>query len=190
MGCVVWKKFIRASLTICNISYLLLPLPLLDSAQLLQQRSEQRIESGDKTDSPEEWLNRLPQLAKHLEAPLYRTAPSLNAYNDTSTLVTRLQQVTMKVGMKMKIKMKQKVKEAAEATQPRAAEVPPKISRVPPPPFVDPAVLEERKRTVSAYAMQDRTPPPFVDPAVFEERMRTVSSAHPPASGTGVEDES
>merc|ERR1711862_830842 len=41
--------------------------------QLLQQR---------KPNAPQEWLKKLPQMAKRLEESLYRSAPSFEAYND------------------------------------------------------------------------------------------------------------
>lgn len=50
--------------------------------------SEQRLRQ--KPDVPQEWLNKLPQMAKRMEMFLYRAAPSLDAYNDIATLDQRL----------------------------------------------------------------------------------------------------
>jgi hypothetical protein len=61
--------------------------------QLLRQR---------KPNAPQEWLNKLPQMAKRFEESLYRSAPSFEAYNDISTLKQRLQQLAMNIGMKTK----------------------------------------------------------------------------------------
>ncbi|KAL7549755.1 hypothetical protein ACHAWF_013022 [Thalassiosira exigua] len=61
--------------------------------QLLRQR---------KPNAPQEWLNKLPQMAKRLEESLYRAAPSFEAYNNISTLKQRLQQLAMNIGMKTK----------------------------------------------------------------------------------------
>eukprot|EP00977_Amphora_coffeiformis_P009075 scaffold2062_cov166-Amphora_coffeaeformis.AAC.3 len=64
---------------------------------LLQQR---------KPNAPQEWLKKLPQMAKRLEESLYRAAKSFDEYNDASTLKTRLQQLAVNIGMKTK-KMQQ-----------------------------------------------------------------------------------
>lgn len=47
-----------------------------------------------------EWLNKLPQMAKQLEVSLYRNAVSFQAYMDMSTLKTRLQQIAVEVSRK------------------------------------------------------------------------------------------
>jgi E1A/CREB-binding protein len=64
---------------------------------LLQQR---------KPNAPQEWLKKLPQMAKRLEESLYRSAKSFEEYNDATTLKTRLQQLAVNIGMKTK-KMQQ-----------------------------------------------------------------------------------
>ncbi|GKY91017.1 hypothetical protein MPSEU_000074500 [Mayamaea pseudoterrestris] len=64
---------------------------------LLQQR---------KPNAPQEWLKKLPQMAKRLEESLYRSAKSFDEYNDASTLKNRLQQLAINIGMKTK-KMQQ-----------------------------------------------------------------------------------
>eukprot|EP00554_Chaetoceros_debilis_P004040 CAMPEP_0194085526 /NCGR_PEP_ID=MMETSP0149-20130528/17743_1 /TAXON_ID=122233 /ORGANISM="Chaetoceros debilis, Strain MM31A-1" /LENGTH=1623 /DNA_ID=CAMNT_0038768423 /DNA_START=348 /DNA_END=5219 /DNA_ORIENTATION=+ len=56
--------------------------------QLLQAR---------KPNAPQDWLNKLPQMAKRLEETLYRTAPTFAAYNDANTLKQRLQQLAMRM---------------------------------------------------------------------------------------------
>ena len=58
--------------------------------QICQQR---------KPNAPQEWLKKLPQLAKRLEESLYLSAPSFEAYNDLNTLKQRLQQLAMNIGM-------------------------------------------------------------------------------------------
>jgi E1A/CREB-binding protein len=64
---------------------------------LLQQR---------KPNAPQEWLKKLPQMAKRLEESLYRSAKSFVEYNDANTLKQRLQQLAVNIGMKTK-KMQQ-----------------------------------------------------------------------------------
>lgn len=64
---------------------------------LLQQR---------KPNAPQEWLKKLPQMAKRLEESLYRSAKSFAEYNDAGTLKQRLQQLAVNIGMKTK-KMQQ-----------------------------------------------------------------------------------
>jgi E1A/CREB-binding protein len=64
---------------------------------LLQQR---------KPNAPQEWLKKLPQMAKRLEESLYRSATSFAEYNDVNTLKQRLQQLAVNIGMKSK-KMQQ-----------------------------------------------------------------------------------
>jgi E1A/CREB-binding protein len=60
---------------------------------LLQQR---------KPNAPQEWLKKLPQMAKRLEESLYRTATSFEEYNDANTLKHRLQQLAVNIGQKTK----------------------------------------------------------------------------------------
>ena len=59
-----------------------------------------------KPNAPEEWLKKLPQMAKRLEESLYRSATSFAEYNDANTLKQRLQQLAVSIGMKTK-KMQQ-----------------------------------------------------------------------------------
>ena len=74
--------------------------------QLLRQR---------KPNAPQEWLNKLPQVAKRLEESLYRSSPSFEVYKDISTLKARLQQLAMNIGMKTKRIQQQQ--QAAEPTR-------------------------------------------------------------------------
>eukprot|EP00571_Detonula_confervacea_P015865 CAMPEP_0172301040 /NCGR_PEP_ID=MMETSP1058-20130122/3011_1 /TAXON_ID=83371 /ORGANISM="Detonula confervacea, Strain CCMP 353" /LENGTH=1734 /DNA_ID=CAMNT_0013011029 /DNA_START=299 /DNA_END=5503 /DNA_ORIENTATION=+ len=76
--------------------------------QLLRQR---------KPNAPQEWLNKLPQMAKRLEESLYRSAPSFDAYNDISTLKQRLQQLAMNIGMKTKRMQHQQQAQVAQQQQ-------------------------------------------------------------------------
>mmetsp|Transcript_7569 Transcript_7569/g.10469 ORF Transcript_7569/g.10469 Transcript_7569/m.10469 type:complete len:207 (-) Transcript_7569:167-787(-) len=50
-----------------------------------------------KRNAPQEWLNKLPQMAKRLEELLYRSAPSFDSYNDVNTLKQRLQQLAKEI---------------------------------------------------------------------------------------------
>ena len=66
------------------------------------RRSQHRVKllkQKDKKASPE-WLTKLPQMVKQLEVSLYRSAPSFEAYSDTSTLKMRLQQLAMEIAKK------------------------------------------------------------------------------------------
>lgn len=56
--------------------------------QLLQAR---------KPNAPQDWLNKLPQMAKRLEETLYRQAASFAEYSDASSLKSRLQQLAMRM---------------------------------------------------------------------------------------------
>lgn len=56
--------------------------------QLLQAR---------KPNAPQDWLSKLPQMAKRLEETLYRQAASFTEYSDASTLKNRLQQLAMRM---------------------------------------------------------------------------------------------
>ena len=65
-----------------------------NSVHLLKQR---------KPNAPQDWLKKLPQMAKRLEESLYRSAKSFDEYNDASTLKQRLQQLAHNIGMKTKM---------------------------------------------------------------------------------------
>jgi E1A/CREB-binding protein len=79
---------------------------------LLQQR---------KPNAPQEWLKKLPQMAKRLEESLYRSARSFNEYNDANTLKQRLQQLAVNIGMKTK-KLQQQQAVQGQQAQPLAAQ--------------------------------------------------------------------
>jgi len=76
--------------------------------QLLRQR---------KPNAPQEWLNKLPQMAKRLEESLYRAAPSFEAYKDVNTLKQRLQQLAMNIGMKTKTAQARAAQQKAQTSQ-------------------------------------------------------------------------
>ena len=57
------------------------------------------LKQRDRDASPE-WLQKLPQMVKQLEVSLYRSAPSFDAYADTSTLKRRLQQLAAEIARK------------------------------------------------------------------------------------------
>ena len=65
-----------------------------------------------KPNAPQDWLKKLPQMAKRLEESLYRGASSFQAYSDESTLKQRLQQLALNIGANKNKKM-----EAARAKQ-------------------------------------------------------------------------
>jgi len=77
-----------------------LPLSLVNP---IQHHSVKLLKQKDKNASPE-WLTKLPQMVKQLEVSLYRSAPSFEAYADTNTLKSRLQQLAMEIAKKSKAK--------------------------------------------------------------------------------------
>mmetsp|Transcript_9580 Transcript_9580/g.11848 ORF Transcript_9580/g.11848 Transcript_9580/m.11848 type:complete len:1772 (-) Transcript_9580:280-5595(-) len=81
--------------------------------QLLRQR---------KPNAPQEWLRRLPGMAKRLEESLYRSAPSFDAYNDFNTLKQRLQQLAMNIGMNKTKKMQERQAQAQAQAQTQLAQ--------------------------------------------------------------------
>eukprot|EP00563_Minutocellus_polymorphus_P002193 CAMPEP_0181047378 /NCGR_PEP_ID=MMETSP1070-20121207/14848_1 /TAXON_ID=265543 /ORGANISM="Minutocellus polymorphus, Strain NH13" /LENGTH=1781 /DNA_ID=CAMNT_0023126047 /DNA_START=297 /DNA_END=5642 /DNA_ORIENTATION=+ len=94
--------------------------------QLLQQR---------KPNAPQEWLNKLPQMAKRLEESLYRSAPSFEAYKDVTTLKQRLQQLAMNIGMKTKNAHAVKARQQQAAAQGQGAPPPGQGMSRPPPQY-------------------------------------------------------
>lgn len=58
---------------------------------LLQQR---------KPDAPQEWVKKLPDMARRLEDSLYRDANSIENYSDITTLKERLQKLAVNMGVK------------------------------------------------------------------------------------------
>jgi hypothetical protein len=61
--------------------------------------SSVKLLKKDRNSSPES-MNRLPQMAKHLEVSLYRNARSFEAYTDMNTLKQRLHQIAAEVSRK------------------------------------------------------------------------------------------
>ena len=88
---------------------------------LLQQR---------KPNAPDEWLKKLPQMAKRLEESLYRSAKSFDQYNDTSTLKQRLQQLAVNIGMKTK-KLQQLQQQQQQQKQQMALQQAPAATTLP-----------------------------------------------------------
>jgi E1A/CREB-binding protein len=76
--------------------------------QLLRQR---------KPNAPQEWLEKLPAMAKRLEESLYRSAPSFDAYNDINTLKQRLQQLAMTIGTKTRRMQQQQAAQQQQVQQ-------------------------------------------------------------------------
>eukprot|EP00587_Corethron_hystrix_P001372 CAMPEP_0113305838 /NCGR_PEP_ID=MMETSP0010_2-20120614/5322_1 /TAXON_ID=216773 ORGANISM="Corethron hystrix, Strain 308" /NCGR_SAMPLE_ID=MMETSP0010_2 /ASSEMBLY_ACC=CAM_ASM_000155 /LENGTH=1600 /DNA_ID=CAMNT_0000160371 /DNA_START=446 /DNA_END=5248 /DNA_ORIENTATION=- /assembly_acc=CAM_ASM_000155 len=75
-----------------------------------------------KPNAPQEWLKKLPQMAKRLEESLYRSAKSFDEYNNSSTLKFRLQQLAMTIGQKTqkkKLEEEQKKKERPSQSNPQ-----------------------------------------------------------------------
>ncbi len=63
------------------------------------RHSVKLLKQKDKNASSE-WLTKLPQMVKQLEVSLYRSAPSFEAYADTTNLKSRLQQLAMEIAKK------------------------------------------------------------------------------------------
>ena len=63
-----------------------------------------------KHNPSQEWLMKLPQMSRRLEEELFRSAPSLKAYLDRTTLNTRLQQLTNDIRKRCRQAEDEKVK--------------------------------------------------------------------------------
>merc|ERR1711884_611708 len=50
-----------------------------------------------KPNAPQEWLKKVPSMARRLEEPLYRCAQSFKAYADSRTLKERLRQLAQQI---------------------------------------------------------------------------------------------
>jgi hypothetical protein len=72
-----------------------------------------------KPNAPQDWLKKLPQMAKRLEESLYRSAKSFDEYNDASTLKQRLQQLAHNIGMKTKRIQQAQMQARAQQQQPQ-----------------------------------------------------------------------
>mmetsp|Transcript_26503 Transcript_26503/g.30812 ORF Transcript_26503/g.30812 Transcript_26503/m.30812 type:complete len:764 (-) Transcript_26503:73-2364(-) len=71
-----------------------------------------------KPNAPQDWLNKLPQMAKRLEDTLFKTAPNFESYNSPDTLKQRLQQLAMKMKQPRPHQQQQPHK-VAQAQQPQ-----------------------------------------------------------------------
>ena len=69
---------------------------LADSDTSDDNNSVQLLRLG-RSHAPPEWLAKLPHMAERLEETLYRAAPSFEAYNDVTTLKTRLTVLAMNI---------------------------------------------------------------------------------------------
>jgi len=58
------------------------------------------LHDEDKDIQPHEWLRKLPAMVQQLEASLYLSAPSFEAYADTSTLKDRLKLLAIEIAKK------------------------------------------------------------------------------------------
>ena len=115
---------------------------------LLQQR---------KPNAPQEWLRKLPQMAKRLEESLYRSAKSFEEYNDSNTLKHRLQQLALNIGMKSK-KLKQQQQQGVPVQPQAPAPIQPPQQFARPPVAAAPAPVQpiapQRPPAVAAAAPQ------------------------------------
>lgn len=127
---------------------------------LLQQR---------KPNAPQEWLKKLPQMAKRLEESLYRSAKSFNEYNDANTLKQRLQQLAVNIGMKTKKLQQQQALLQQQKLQQHQAQQ--QQQQVPPQPQPN-----QFARQTSAPAQQ-----PLVKPQT--QAPMQAAAPPPPASG-------
>lgn len=108
--CFLCVNFAHSSL--CLLGYV-----LEFSVHLLKQR---------KPNAPQDWLKKLPQMAKRLEESLYRSAKDFNEYNDATTLKARLQQLAHSIGMKTKrIQQAQMAQRAQQQQQQPPQQQPP-----------------------------------------------------------------
>jgi len=57
-----------------------------------------------RPDAPQEWLRKLPYMARRLEESLYRTATSRDEYNNHATLKQRLQSLALSMGAKANVR--------------------------------------------------------------------------------------
>jgi E1A/CREB-binding protein len=81
---------------------------------LLQQR---------KPNAPNDWVKKLPDMARRLEDSLYRTASSAEEYGNFNTLKHRLEQLTLSMGAKAAKKNASGPAQALPSTQPAAQPV-------------------------------------------------------------------
>lgn len=74
-----------------------------------------------KPNAPQDWLNKLPQMAQRLEESLFRSAPNFESYNDQNTLKQRLQQLAMK--MKNPRQQQQQIQARQMSSQPKQQQI-------------------------------------------------------------------
>lgn len=118
---------------------------------LLQQR---------KPNAPQEWLKKLPQMAKRLEESLYRAAKSFEEYNDASTLKTRLQQLAVNIGMKTKkMQQQQALLQQQRQGQPPQQQQQPQNFRQTSQPQGQPMVQQQQQQQQAAPPMQQQQQP-------------------------------
>lgn len=124
---------------------------------LLQQR---------KPNAPQEWLKKLPQMAKRLEESLYRSAKSFADYNDASTLKHRLQQLAVNIGMKTKKLQQQQQQAQVNQQRVQQQQVPSNTSPFPrqaaaaqpAQPLVQPQTQQSRPAPVAPQPVQPQPP--------------------------------
>jgi len=140
---------------------------------LLQQR---------KPNAPQEWLKKLPQMAKRLEESLYRSAKSFEEYNDASTLKQRLQQLAVNIGMKTKkmqqqqaLLQQQKLQQQQQQQRPQPGQplVQPQAAR-PPTGGVNPLQIGVQQPQQQQQQQQQQVPQPPTS-----QRMVSMSDINP-----------
>ena len=120
--------------------------------QLLQQR---------KPNAPQEWLKKLPQMAKRLEESLYRSAKSFDEYNDANTLKQRLQQLAVNIGMKTKKLQQQQV-------------------------LLQQQKLQQQQQATNQFVRQQSTQPQQQQPLVKPQTTATNTTQQPLAAAPSV----
>ena len=55
------------------------------------------LHKARRNDTPQEWLDKIPQMVKQLELSLYRSALCLEEYTDATTLRSRLQELATQI---------------------------------------------------------------------------------------------
>lgn len=91
-----------------GLSYHCIHLPLL-LVYLFCSSKIFSVRGKEKSASPA-WLRKLPHMVKQLELSLYKSAPSLEAYCDLSTLLVRLQQLKEEITVRRHAQTMQQMK--------------------------------------------------------------------------------
>lgn len=141
---------------------------------LLQQR---------KPNAPQEWLKKLPQMAKRLEESLYRSAKSFVDYNDANTLKHRLQQLAVNIGMKTKKLQQQQIHQQRLQQQPVPSNTSP-FARQPPTqaqPLVQPQTQQARPAAPAPQQQQPQPAQRMVNMADINPSMSAQNQAQPAA---------